>query len=342
MLEKTLALLKDIPPGNPAAPDRPCYDEAEIEQLGYTLRALLYSPFQLRARLEELGVSLVPANFYSEIPTIREIEDAEITSPAPLARGFDQHRMLDLLTALLAYAAEFDPPRSHPTPDRFSWTGGPFSHSDAMAYYSFVRHLRPRTIVEIGSGWSTLVADAALRANGSGRIICVDRYPEPFLANIGSVAAVIERPAQELTPAQFNEHLTDGDFVFIDSTHTVKHGSDCLHLYLRVLPEIERGIIVHAHDIFLPFGLPSHWLRDRQIYWTEQYLLYAYLMDNPRTEVLYGSAYHHHHNPEQLKRFMYGRYDAGGGSLWFAQSPRNQRDPPQPVDWRARAGLPNG
>jgi cephalosporin hydroxylase len=152
--------------------------------------------------------------------------------------------LLDLLTVLLPSAEEFDPPFSHPTPDRFSWTGGPFSHSDAMAYYSFVRHLRPRTIVEIGSGWSTLVADAALRANGSGRIVCVDRYPQPFLANISSVAAVIERPAQELTPVQFNEHLADGDFMFIDSTHTVKHGSDCLHLYLQVLPEIDKHILV--------------------------------------------------------------------------------------------------
>ncbi len=133
---------------------------------------------------------------------------------------------------------------------------------------------------------------------------------------------LIRRPAQEVDAAFFNAELADGDILFIDSTHTVKHGSDCIHLYLHVLPEITHQIVVHAHDVFLPGTLSQRMLRDRQIYWTEQYLLYAYLLDNPRTRTLYGSEWHYRTDRAALRRFMHGRFAEGGASLWFSQAPR--------------------
>lgn len=327
MLEKTLGLLTDVAPGTYLPPEQPCYDEAEIQQLGAVLRRLVYSPSELRKRLQDMGVSVIPANWYSEIPLINELEQAPADLASPeFVEGFDPQRLREVLNALMPFSAEFDPPESppenHPVPDRFYWKGGPFSFSDAMAYYCFVRLLRPRTIVEIGPGWSTFVADAALRANGSGQLICVDPAPQPFLSGIASVARLIDQPVQSLPPEFFNEVLSDGDILFIDSTHTVKHGSDCIHLYLKVLPAIAHHITLHVHDIFLPFSLPLQWMRDRQLYWTEQYLLYAYLLDNRRAEILYGSHYHSRFNREQLNALMRDRYPAGGGSLWFTQQPR--------------------
>jgi hypothetical protein len=274
-------------------------------------------------------VTLVPADFYSEIPLINELERTAAACTSPdFAEGFDRERLGAVLTALMPYSTEFDPPENHPIPDRFSWNGGPFSYSDAMAYYCFVRHLRPQTIVEIGSGWSTLVADAALRANDAGRLICIEPAPQPFLSEIPTVARLIDQPVQTLPPAFFSDVLTDGDILFIDSTHTVKHGSDCVHLYLKVLPTIAHDITVHAHDIFLPFPLPLAWMRDLHAHWTEQYLLYAYLLDNPRTRILFGSNYHYQFNPDRLTELMHGRYPAGGGSLWFEQKRRRGGERP--------------
>jgi Methyltransferase domain len=319
MLEKTFLLLKGIKPGTYVPPDGSCYDDAEINELGNALRRLLYSPSQLRRRLQELGVTIVPADYYSQIPTIKDIE--EQPSGFLFSAGFDLPYQSGVLAALMPYSEEFDPPTEQTSDTQFAWTGGMFSFSDAMAYYCFVRYLRPTTIIEVGCGSSTLIADAALRANGSGRIICIEPYPRDYLSKVAT-ATVVQRPVQEVPPEFFNQQLTDGDLVFIDSTHTVKHGSDCLHLYLSVLPEIEHDISIHVHDVFLPFPTPLHWLRDLQVYWTEQYLLYAYLMDNPRTKIMYGSNYHHHYNRGQLKAFMHGRYAEGGGSLWFSQRRR--------------------
>ena len=144
-------------------------------------------------------------------------------------------------------------------------------------------------------------------------------FAAPFLQNIPRVE-VIKARAQDVDEALIDTSLQDGDMLFIDSTHTVKHNSDCLHIYLRILPYIRNNIFVHAHDIYLPGPLPIHTMRDHQVYWNEQYILYAYMIDNPRTKVLYSSAYHHQANLDLLAAFMHNRFTPGGGSLWFFQS----------------------
>ena len=74
MLEQTFRQLEGIAPGTYLPDDAACFDAAEIEELAATLRRLLYAPSVLRKRLQQLGVSVVPANFYSEIPSIEAIE----------------------------------------------------------------------------------------------------------------------------------------------------------------------------------------------------------------------------------------------------------------------------
>jgi hypothetical protein len=96
----------------------------------------------------------------------------------------------------------------------------------------------------------------------------------------------------------------------------VKAGSDCLHLYLRILPHLTSKVTVHAHDIYLPFPQPRRHA-EQQIYWTEQYLLYAYLLQNPIAKVVFGSRHHHAYNRAGLEKLMRGRYPSGGGSFWF-------------------------
>ncbi|HEY1794654.1 MAG TPA: class I SAM-dependent methyltransferase [Stellaceae bacterium] len=321
MLEKTLALLEAIAPGSyiPES-DRLCYDEAELADLAALLRKLVWAPSQVRKRLQALGVHLAPCNFYSTIPTVDEIEAAfRAPSPPSYDAIFDHAAMTAFLDdALYPHSHEFDPPLSGG--DGYNWYPRSFSFSDAMAYHCFVRHARPRTIIEIGAGASTLIADAACRQNGRGRIVCIDPYPPDFVSRIAGVSEMIVEPVQNLSPDFFNERLSDGDIVFIDSTHTVKHGSDCLHLYLNILPQIRPTVLVHVHDVYLPGTAPEQHLRDWQIYWTEQYLVMAYLIENRRADVLYGSSYHMQRNIERLRAFMHGRYEPGGASLWFRQA----------------------
>ena len=287
--------------------------------------AQMYSWCELdvRRKLNAAGLHVLPANFYSAVPTVEEVESSfEYTEDEPpylLDSVFGAERMRGFLAEIQQYAAEFDPPEEGDSedPSGFFWMNATFSYSDAMASYCILRYLKPRRVLEIGSGFSTLVALQALERNGSGEILCVEPYPQPYLKKRTDLAELIEEPVQSLSPTFFREALRDGDVLFIDSTHTVKLGSDCLHLYLRVLPQLTADLMIHVHDVFLPEASPKSWALEHHIYWTEQYLLLALLIGNPDFDVCFGSNYHKVVNPGLLAKFMGGKADSGGGSFWF-------------------------
>ncbi|WP_455925519.1 class I SAM-dependent methyltransferase [Pseudomonas putida] len=296
------------------------------------MQKLLWAAPQDRARLQAEGLNVTPANFYSSTPSIAEIaasfEYTEAQPPYLECGLFHAQALRDELAGLVDYAAEFAPAEhgDKETCTSYFWKNGQFTCADATAYYAYIRRIRPRTIVEIGSGFSSLIALEALGRNGAGRLRCIEPFPRPFIKSLGAAGhlELQEMVAQHLTAEALNAMLEDGDILFIDSTHTVKTGSDCVHLYLRLLPKITRKIFVHVHDVFLPFGLPKSWLIDHQIYWTEQYLLLALMIDNPRTRLLYGSKYHEYFNKDLMAALMHGRAEGRGASFWFEFDGRRQ------------------
>ncbi len=294
----------------------------EVALVGPLLKRLRSANRETRRRIQRLGVNLVPVNFYSNTPSIEDIENSfEYTSPEPAYLNpqiFDQGRFRRVLDLLGRFSHEFDPALdgNERTCRDFFWKNSQFTHSDAMAYYCFVRAQRPATVVEVGSGFSTLVALQAVQRNGTGTIHCFEPFPRPFLTQESRIT-LHRSKAQQIQPELVNDLLRDNDILFIDSTHTVKTGSDCLHMYLRILPQIRRKILVHVHDVFLPFGMPKKWLLVDELFWTEQYLLLALLIDNPKAMAVYGSNYNSEWNRPLMEAQMAGRYPSGGSSFWF-------------------------
>jgi hypothetical protein len=291
-------------------------------ELAEALRQVIAEGPDTRRMLNDQGVDVLPSSFYSPVPSVREIEASfeygGAEAPFDDCALFEGVEMREFLERLLPFASEFVPPRDAPADGRsFYWQNAFFSHADAMAYYCIVRLLRPRRIVEIGSGYSTLVASAALEKNGSGELVCVEPHPPEFLREQPRLAHIEKALVQELPLSFFRESLGDGDILFIDSTHTVKAGSDCVYLYLKALPAIEARVFVHTHDIFLPESMPQHWLLRMNLYWNEQYLVQALLTGNSRYRVRFGSRYHARHNLDLLDRLMTGKAASDGGSLWF-------------------------
>lgn len=296
--------------------------DEEISLVGPILQRLVWSDKETRAKLQKFQVNVLPINFYSKSPSIEEIESSyEYTIDKPPyfnPKIFEEKTFRRTLEQVLEFSPEFDPPLDgdEDNCERFFWKNSQFSYSDAMSYYCFVRWIRPSTIVEIGGGFSTLIALEAAEKNRTGAVHCIEPFPREFLKREKRINLHAVK-AQDIQPGFLNDILRGNDIVFIDSTHTVKTGSDCLHIYLRLLPEIKRNVFVHVHDVFLPFGLPKEWLLDRQIFWTEQYLLLAFLIDNPKASVLYGSNYNANWNSSLMEQLMANKYPYGGGSLWF-------------------------
>jgi predicted O-methyltransferase YrrM len=152
-----------------------------------------------------------------------------------------------------------------------------------------VRGLAPSRVVELGSGQSTLIMARAARENAAeGRPLVLESFdPYPGVAQppLPGLAALERVPAQEV-PLPVFEALGAGDVLFVDTTHTVKLGSDVNHIVLEVLPRLRPGVIVHLHDIFLPFEYPRVWPERYGLYWSEQYLVQAFLAFSSGYEVL--------------------------------------------------------
>lgn len=295
----------------------------ELNQLISLAKRVLWASPDVRKQLQDQKVNIVPANFYSNIPLIDDIQDSfEYGSSNPEIYNsgvFDRELISDFIDSISIYSSEFSPPENgdRENPEEYFWNNPAFSYSDAMSYYCVIRHFKPSHVLEIGSGFSTLVADKAIKKNGVGKITLIEPYPKEFLRRLESVEKIMESFAQDIPVPDFVKLVESSDIWFIDSTHTVKIGSDCLYIYLKVMPEISKDIVVHAHDIFLPFGMPKQNALEKHIYWTEQYLLYAYMLDNPKIEMLYGSAYAKRIIPQALDKLMLNKYPGGGGSIWY-------------------------
>lgn len=300
--------------------------EQELQQLLSLAQRALWQDKEIKRYLQSGGVHLTPANFYSTVPTVEDVERSfeyaeEEGGLAPYAAGglFDREAILDFTARIGAYAHEFNPPAEGDSadPEGYFWNNPTFSGCDAMAYYCLLRALRPRRVLEIGCGFSTLVADMAIRANGMGELVCIEPYPQPFLRRVLSVARIIEKPVQAIPVDELLAIVESSQVWFIDSTHTVKIGSDCLYLYLKVMPQVRTEVVCHSHDIFLPYAIPARWALEMNIFWTEQYLLQAYLLDNPKAEVLFGSNYLRRAAPQACEAFMQGKDRLRGASFWY-------------------------
>lgn len=164
-------------------------------------------------------------------------------------------------------------PAESPDATELAWNNPWFSGLDLAALYAFVATLRPARYLEIGSGTSTKIARRAARAAGYPlHITSVDPAPR---AEINVLCdRVIREPVETVDIGLFDE-LESGDILFIDNSHRVFTNSDCVVLLLEVLPRLKRDVLVHVHDIFLPYDYPPAW---GQRFYSEQYVLAAWLL----------------------------------------------------------------
>jgi predicted O-methyltransferase YrrM len=240
------------------------------------------------AATRAFGYDLVARNVYSPVPAVAAGDDPWSRPASLVGVDFDLDAQLEFFDSALApYLSEFTPPQTRAADSEFYLWNGYYQALDAEVLYAMVRHLKPRRVVELGSGFSTLVTAAACAQNASeGRpceLIAVD--PEPRVsARLGAATRIDHRRAETI-PLEFFLELGAGDVLFIDTSHAVKLGSEVNFLVLEVLPRLRTGVVVHFHDIFLPFEYPRAFV-ERGTYLSEQYLLHAFLIDNPSYEIL--------------------------------------------------------
>ena len=189
-------------------------------------------------------------------------------------------------------------------PKQFYLLNGAYMAIDSHVYYAFIRHFNPKKIIEIGAGYSTLLAACAgaqnLKEKGSSpRLIAVDPYPNELIKEgFPGLSQLIESKVQDV-PLDLFTSLERGDILFIDSSHILRSGGDVQMEYLEILPRLSSGVIVHIHDVSLPRAYPRIYF-ETQHYWNEQYLLQSFLAFNSRFKVLWPGNYMMIQYPEKV------------------------------------------
>lgn len=250
----------------------------------------------LRRPVRRAGFDFELRSFYSPIPDLSAIDRQLWSEPSTLPGvDFDLEHQLEFIEAeLVMFAKEFTPGRA-PTGERQEYflDNGLYGPGDAELLYAVIRRYRPNTVLELGAGFSTLVSAAAVRANRQDghqtRLISCDPYADKEAAGQVDGLAELRPIAAESLEASEYAALGSGDILFIDSSHTVRLGGDVVHLLCEVIPRLAPGVLVHVHDIYLPYAYPREWYEQFGWYWAEQYLLQALLADNRRLEVLVGA-----------------------------------------------------
>jgi hypothetical protein len=270
------------------------------------LRAAVSTLFE--AVQEGLGVNVTPAHFYFPIPKLKSFDGKDWNACKP-CRGLDfriDEQVKRLHSDILPFAHEWTFPQyKNGDWHKFHYNNGFFECVDAEVAYSFVRRNKPRRIIEVGSGNSTLLLAAAVRKNNDEGFPCdlisIEPNPAPFLQDgVPGLAQLIAGPVQN-APLELFRTLRANDILFIDSSHVVSIDSDVVYMCLRVLPELAPGVLVHFHDIFAPLDYPEKFVRTNLCFWNEQYMLEAFLAFNSAFRILWASSAMQQYRPDVLR-----------------------------------------
>jgi hypothetical protein len=255
--------------------------------LSTSLKHWINAPLaKLNLRLETLAASKIEKERVRKL-----VEGGYFAKPAfPILdsfSGFDPAPILDAYAAFRDDCERLLAPGGGP--NRYDPANDYFNPADACPTYLVARSFKPKLWLEVGSGNSTKVVRQAIEDGKLvAKLVCVD--PEPRTDITAIADEFIRSEAQSLAPSHVVDRLAANDVLFIDSSHRLQTGGDVCHLLFNVVPQLRPGVLLHIHDVFLPYDYPRDWI-ELGWNWSEQYLVQAMLQFGSRFEVIWPSYY---------------------------------------------------
>lgn len=270
-----------------------------------------------------------PGHFYSPIvdPSDKHVSRIvnnfeNLTLPSDTGIVLDDER---IVATLMRIASHYDavPFTNDKTEGlRYYFRNGNFEQGDGIVYFGILCDVRPKRVIEVGSGYSScLLMDTNDRVFGGGiETTFIEPYPDTFNRLTEGDSRyhyrLIRSELQDVPTSVFQK-LRKGDVLFIDSTHVSKMGSDVNDYMFRILPALAPGVIIHIHDVPYPFEYPPEWIRVENRSWNEAYLLRAFLQFNPAFRVIYFNHYVYRYHRDMLLQKMPKCLENSGASIWI-------------------------
>ena len=301
-------------------------NEKEIEEYIIEISKWVHSGEENRIKIfeiaEESDIHIIPVHFYQPIPATWDISEHVFKTPKSFAGiNFREKEQIELLKQFSKYADELIdiPLKSTSDKKQYYYENDFYGQMDAIIYYSMIREFIPKKIIEVGSGFSTMIASQAATKNGNTFITSIEPFPNKILkSGLPNMKELIEDKVQNVSIDQFKK-LQKNDILFIDSSHISTIGSDVNYLFLEVLPQLNSGVLIHIHDWLFPYEYFHQWIVERKLFWNEMYLVHAFLIGNYDYEILLSNYYLIRNHFDVFRgSFPFVQETTGGsGSLWL-------------------------
>jgi predicted O-methyltransferase YrrM len=279
----------------------------------------------------EAATWVPPGHYYSPLvdphdPHVHQLLEVYWESELPPDCGvaINDAEMLSRLDKLSKFYPDlpFSTEKSGTT--RYHYENPAFGYGDAIVYSTMIRHLRPKRIIEVGSGYSSAVAMDTNDLFFDGRIelTFIEPYPDTFLSMLTTEtddryrSSLVQSKLQD-APTSLFRTLKRNDILFIDSSHVAKMASDVNYYFQQILPLLAQGVVIHIHDIPYPFEYPPDWIRAENRSWNEAYLLFAFLQFNPNFRVTYFNHYMFRKHRQVIEEKMPLCLQNPGASIWL-------------------------
>jgi hypothetical protein len=302
----------------------------ELTGVRVSLQDRLADLTEERNRLREVldGMDTVlfapPGHFYSPIPSKHDIEKHLARHGVPIRElpgvSMDDQTQLDVLEHIKTYYPQV-PFQSGPVANLLYHASNPtYSYTDGIILFCILNHLRPRRIIEVGSGFSTCAILDTNRTSLESRaqVTSIEPHVELLRSLIGQTTdplTIIESKLQDIDLQMFDE-LESHDVLFIDSTHVSKLGSDVNYIFFEILPRLRPGVVIHLHDIYAGFEYPDPWVKEGCA-WNEAYLLRAFVQYNGQFRILLFISYLQNAYESWFQKNMPDTLLRKGGCFWM-------------------------
>jgi hypothetical protein len=277
----------------------------------------------VRRKVRSLFVA--PGHFYSPIVDVEQVRaryGSLQPDVAPTAVKLDAQALHARWDELLPFLRDIPFSEDADPACRYHFRNPAFGYGDGSILHAMLRRYRPRRLVEVGSGYSSACSIETIDRylDGAVDVSFVEPYPALLLKLLGDERAarctIHASGVQDTDPAVFTQ-LEAGDFLFIDSTHVMKTGSDVCHELFNVLPALQSGVFVHFHDIFWPFEYGPNWIVKENRSWNEIYGLRAFLMYNDAFEIVFFNDWFARTARDRIQADYPPMLKNTGGSIWL-------------------------
>lgn len=263
---------------------------------------IIFSAFQ------KLGLNIIPNHYYSNIPDFTFLDNEDFwKAPQSMVgvNGSDRESQLEFTRECINHLPDKSVLNNlsiiSKAEEQQKEIGG-YGPIEADFLYAFICRYKPAKVIQVGCGVSTaVILNASKDVGHEISIICVEAYPSDYLKRMDESGEI--KLIWEMAQKTDLETLTDleaGDLLFVDSTHTVKAGSEVNRLILEVLPRLKKGVFVHFHDIYFPFDY-QRGIKETVLFWNESTLLHAFLIGNRDFTIKVSQSMLHYSSKDELK-----------------------------------------